>query len=982
MKKYFYNLFCLFICIISFSANGLCQSGDSVSVITTKQGLSINSVNDIIFDREGFLWAATSDGLQRYDGYSFKTFKKKLSDPGSLSENTCRHLFEDINGNIWVGHNSLISVKKKIDGRFTSIKINNFYTALKPFAEDSAYVWIVGVDHFFLVNKNTFTVEHDFIFANNIFPDSLTAFIARSPVKSCGIFNYFLQANAVAFKKYHITDDVTNGTEKNIYTLFNFFSGSANPTINQNGKIYTVAASARVSLYEYVLLINNKGFCIYNTKTALLQKHPLSDLIEKNIDYRLVTGMVLDAGKNIWFSQSGKGGIVCIKNVQHPFRTFIKSNKDVLIYGLQNDPENNIYVSAYRKFINAYNEKGQFFKTFSSPVLETIPGGNLPNTIRALKMINSKEFLLLSTNGQALLLNSKTALVKDITSIIPASPRVVNDIFDIQIFQLDSTTFIFNHFNQLVKLSVKNSILQVETVCKIAAEKSITSFYPLGNERWLLGTTNGLFTSTPESIMPVKGTSGVHVKYIAKDQPGRFWAATEAGIFIIKEGALIKTLTEQNELSSSFVYGILFDKKNRAWCSSNKGLMRIDSSFTVKAFTQSNGLLNDEFNTNGFLKHPNGNFYFAGLEGIDYFNPDEFEEDTSISAIHLADLKVNYANYGFTKNADGSISLSAPYDKNNLSFSFSVMDFYNPSVNQFSYYLKGYQSEWSLPTNNNEVNYILPPGEYTLLVKGANHNGVWSSTPLVIKISIIPAWYQTALFKWGLGFTGLFLIGTVLYSLNKRKYRRKLAVLNMQQQIQKEKERLSRDLHDNLGSQMALLSNNVENLEINFKKQQHLDDSIEKVKGVSKQLLQTLREAIWILNKEEVTAQDFFDKLIEYTQRYLQSYPSIQLQITEDFLFQQTLNSNEALQLFRICQEVIANACKYSESKILLLAGRTQQDNFEISIQDFGKGFDSNKINEEGHYGLKNIQQRANAVKADLFISTATGKGTMVTIKI
>lgn len=261
------NAIFLFIGLLAFTA-GFCQAGDSVSVITTKQGLSINSVNDIMFDREGFLWAATSDGLQRYDGYSFKTFKKKLSDPASLGENTCRHLFEDANRNIWVGHNAVVSVKRKSDGRFTTIKINNFYTALKPFAEDSACVWIAGEDHFFIVNKNTFTVEHDFTFSNNVFPDSLTAFIARSPVKNCGIFNYFLKANAIAFKKYHLTDDVTNGAEKNIYTLFNFFSGSANPTVSQDGKIYTVTASARLSLFEYVLLINNKGFCIYNTKTA------------------------------------------------------------------------------------------------------------------------------------------------------------------------------------------------------------------------------------------------------------------------------------------------------------------------------------------------------------------------------------------------------------------------------------------------------------------------------------------------------------------------------------------------------------------------------------------------------------------------------------------------------------------------------------------------------------------------------------------
>lgn len=968
------------ICLAAVQT-GFCQAGDSVAFITTKQGLSINSVNDILFDREGFLWAATSDGLQRYDGYGFKTFKKKISDNGSLGENTCRHLFEDANENIWIGHNAVVSVKCKSDGRFVTIKTNNYYSALKPFAEDSAYVWVAGAEHFFIVNKKTFRLEHDFTFAKNIFPDSLIAFIAGSAVRHSGILNDYYHSNEAAFKKYHINEEVPGQILKNGYALSNFLSGSSISPFSLKGKNYSINASAKLSPFEYLFLFANEGAMIYNTKTQSLQKHPLYDLIERNVDYSLVTGMLLDEGKNIWFSQSGKGGIVCIKNVQHPFHTFIKSSKDVLIYGLQNDPENNIYVTAFRKFITAYDEKGQPIKIFNSTAFRTNPGNNISFTIRALQMVSETEMLLLSTNGQVLLLNIKTSLVQNITHRIPVSKTLLTDIFDLQIFQQDNRAVMFNYYNRLIKLTLKNNKPVLEEVCQISTGTNITAFYPLERDTWLLGTTKGLYTVTNAGVAPVKEVSGVHVKYITKDTPGRFWVATEAGLFIIKDGKLIKTLTEQNGLSNAFVYGILFDKKNYAWCSSNKGLMRIDTAFNVKAFTQSNGLLNDEFNTNGFLKHPNGNFYFAGLDGIDYFNPDEFQEDTTVSALRLADVKVNYANYEFTQKEDGSISLKAPFDKNNLSFSFSVMDFYNPTVNQFSYYITGYQSDWSLPSNKNEVNYILPPGEYTLLVKGANHNGVWNKKPLVIKISIVPAWYQTGVFRWGLVFAGFLLIAAALYYLSRRKYHKNLAALKMQQQVQEEKERLSRDLHDNLGSQMALLSNNIENLDIHYKKQEGLDENIEKVKGTSRQLLQTLRETIWILNKEQVTAQEFFDKLVDYTHRYLQSFKGIQLKVNEKFSGNKMLHSNEALQLFRICQEVISNACKYSGSDSIVLNGSTTQNIFEISIEDHGKGFDINKIQEEGHYGLKNIQKRARAIHAELVIDTANGKGVLVSIK-
>lgn len=232
-----------------------------------------------------------------------------------------------------------------------------------------------------------------------------------------------------------------------------------------------------------------------------------------------------------------------------------------------------------------------------------------------------------------------------------------------------------------------------------------------------------------------------------------------------------------------------------------------------------------------------------------------------------------------------------------------------------------------------------------------------------------------------LGFIGLFAIsGLLLFTFYQRRNAKQK--LHMQQQVQEEKERLSRDLHDNLGSQMTLLSNNIENLDVNFKKQLGIDENIEKVKGTSRQLLQTLRETIWILNKEHVSAPEFFDKLVDYTHRFLQSYPGVQLRVEENFAGSKELNSNEALQLFRICQEAITNSCRYSRSEVLDLYGKTEQKIFTISIKDSGKGFNTKLMQQEGHYGLKNMAKRAAFINAELEILSTTGNGVSITIRI
>ncbi len=312
----------------------------------------------------------------------------------------------------------------------------------------------------------------------------------------------------------------------------------------------------------------------------------------------------------------------------------------------------------------------------------------------------------------------------------------------------------------------------------------------------------------------------------------------------------------------------------------------------------------------------------------------------------------------------------AKLDMIRTALDFHSMNLYAAGRYKESYEFKTEAAGILLRRYNNDLNDKLGEAEAKFKTAEAEHEK---------KLAIVKANKEMQVYI--LAVIGLFSIGGLLFYnfYQKKTTRQKMQLLS---QVQDEKERLRRDLHDNLGSQMALLSNNIETLDINFRKQQDIESNIEKTKATSKLLLQTLRETIWILNKEQVTVQEFFDKLVDYSQRYLQSYPGMQLKVEENFTGNRQLNSNEALQLFRICQEAVTNACKYSGSPVLDLKGMSTAGIFKITIADAGRGFDIAAVNGDEHYGLKNMQQRAAAIHALLQLQPIPGKGTSVIISI
>jgi signal transduction histidine kinase len=288
--------------------------------------------------------------------------------------------------------------------------------------------------------------------------------------------------------------------------------------------------------------------------------------------------------------------------------------------------------------------------------------------------------------------------------------------------------------------------------------------------------------------------------------------------------------------------------------------------------------------------------------------------------------------------------------------------------------MTGVDEQWINAGNNRTARYVLNPGEYRFLISagiGFREN----AKPLSeMKVIIRPAWWQTWWFRslFGIFAMGLLVFGIVSY--NRRKLRKKLQEIKFQQQLQKERERISRDLHDNIGAYTSALIANADKLQAtgngNF-------SEAVRVKENAKQILSSLRETIWVLNSKEISVTDFADGFKQYANKMLESYPEMQIQFEEKIGDNKILSPSVALNLYRILQEGLQNTLKYSKAKRIDF-GVLSNAKINIILKDDGSGFDPG---EKGFgNGINNMEYRAQQAGFNFIINSGSGKGTEISL--
>ncbi|MDO8752530.1 MAG: two-component regulator propeller domain-containing protein, partial [Anaerolineales bacterium] len=328
-------------------------------------------------------------------------------------------------------------------------------------------------------------------------------------------------------------------------------------------------------------------------------------------------------------------------------------------------------------------------------------------------------------------------------------------------------------------------------------------------------TSNRQLQNFRASSSETGALSNNSITSIFEDSNNIIWIAT-AGGGLNRYDAVSGTFhaySEDNGLSSNLIYGIMEDSQGYLWMSTNSGIARFDSrTETFRRFTVNDGLGSMDFNAGSFAESPNGAMYFGTTNGLNVFRPEQIQDSVYAPPIALTFVTVEGESLDNAQIPDAVTSLRIEHPQNSFEFEFVALGFEDPERNQYAYKLEGFDQDWNLLGTQHGGRYTnVPGGEYTLLLKVANSDGVWSDDWLKIPVVVVPPYWQTTWFRLSVA-AGLYAMALIGYRLRVRNVEtrnreleqvvrsrtaelEKLFVQNKDLAVIEERNRLARDLH-------------------------------------------------------------------------------------------------------------------------------------------------------------------------------------------
>lgn len=796
--------------------------------LTVSDGLSQGFVTALHQDKNGFLWIGTSDGLNRYDGYTIKRFSTQPFNQYSFSDNAeITAILEDEQGLLWIGTSSTLYLfdpateffynlkalwKNQLEpGTLQLLRAGTGQLLLMPnprevyqltFPSDLAQRLRTdpkaGLERITLkpIFINTDLQQHGFSMASS--HDS----IFFLPDKRQRDHFYWLDPMHLSLHQlplpYH-APIFWNGNQGK-HHLLGPRAQQLPPTTNWGTIVQSNEDDYLVSQYMDPR--------IYRTSSASISEgthvnHPtLTPIIQSNIT---ISKWMVDQSNVLWMGTTGHG--LLKTNLQRPsFQHFLEGKS---VYNLKQLEDGRVWLGKQFPYHLLNLKTGQiewadWKTTFLNKKIHNIHTDRQGNRWFICHTYDPpNEAGIYYWDKSKKQFSSKLA-------DIPQLPFVAEQLLEDQ----QGNIWIAGHNGVLLRFQ-KGSLTPDKWNYQSLigpSEKEIrtNAFFQDSNGTLWIGTTEGMIkVEHPDGSTPIfllyqndssKPTSLSTNKILSITQlsthPGQLWIGTRGGginIFNIQTEQC-EHLLEQDGLPNNVVYGLLPDQQFHLWGSTNRGLFRLDPS-TRKfiQYQESDGLQSAEFNSGAFLTGSDGRLFFGGINGISAFNPADIQPSTKRAKVAITEVKVlgeplsiqrNNSPLHFAPHLDQTITL--PHHQNNITFEFAALHFANPSTNQYRYQLVGVDPDWVYSGTNRIANYSnLSPGNYQFLVQGKPAHAQWSEEVSSLHIVITPPWYETT---WAiLGFILLLGFG-IAYVIRHRE--NLLRVQHQQELEHQENERL------------------------------------------------------------------------------------------------------------------------------------------------------------------------------------------------
>ncbi len=788
------------------------QSQITFRQLSVKDGLSQNSAISIAQDSTGYLWIATQDGLNKYDGRKFSVLPYTFLDITKPDFSNLGKVYNDRDGGLWIIPSDKIPRKfdfknqefaslSKIDdasvifqGSDLNLYIGTYSEGLYvlrpdatepelaiPFpvvggtiyniAQNAAGTIVLAAERHLLEyvpkSKKTISIKpktdyREGIIAN--FSDIVFDTKDREWISTFGDGLYFKEENGNGFHRISelsFTDPLP--ANLNILDLH----------IDSKGRLWIATYGRGLYLVDF-------------------EKHTIAHFgAEKHnpkaLHYNDILCIYEDYSGTIWFGTDGAGASYYDEYLEKfnsltNYETPENINIDV-VRAIAVNNDNAVWIGTSGKGLTRYEPSTNSWQTFKEE-----PGNR--NTISSDRImslfVDGDNDLWIGTQGGGLDIrradgkfehfspNSKTPLsantiwciYKDDADRIWLGTREHGIIqFDKEKGEIKKLLHRDGSKNSLPSNNVRAMVSGEKGNLWIGTESDGIAHFDIGE---------GTFTTLSQNLAG-SSLSSDKIKSLYYAPNEMLWIGTNGGglnVFDTKNERL-RTYTVQQGLANNVIYSILPDENANLWLSSNKGITKFVPGDTFESVPEITNYTNyaglaTEFNTGASYKDEKGNLYFGGLDGFYWFNPNEIKQNTLLPKSTITSFSV------FDEARPLTDGHELRHDQNTVSFSFSSLQYSLPEKNRYQYRLVNYDEDWVQAGNTNFARYTqLPPGNYRFQVKSSNYDGVWNDDPVSYTFSIAPPWYATPFAKL---IYALLILATVLavYAYFKWRWRMQL----------------------------------------------------------------------------------------------------------------------------------------------------------------------------------------------------------------
>ena len=489
-------------------------------------------------------------------------------------------------------------------------------------------------------------------------------------------------------------------------------------------------------------------------------------------------------------------------------------------------------------------------------------------------------------------------------------------------------------------------------------------------KRIWIGTNKGLHCFDPELNYLLK------VNDLLKDIMLRSFCVWNNNEILVSGRGIFSVKIENNKVYTSRVHPffndlnvtlIYKDHIGKLWAGTDQGLYRIDSATKeIELFDYADNVQGNGFNYDASFVSSKNILFLGGVNGINYFVPEKIPPVNHLLNVSIQRVRVNEDDSSYTQTASG---FSLRYNQRSMEVNFVAPYYFNANKVKYRYMLEGFSNDWkNIGTNNSVLFTSLPSGDYVFRVAASIDDTHWHESQETIKFSIQLPFWKT----WWFISLVTVVAGLSIYTLYKYQLNKKL-------EVERFRLRVSRDLHDDIGSTLSSINILCKSSMTNEMK--NGDDSmilLQKIQQRSQKTLDAMDDLVWSTKPGNDSLDSLIVRMREYAAEVLEA-AGISFTIeSPEALNNVKLNMQQRKNLYLIFKEAVNNLAKYSKTKKASIRFEQQKKYLRMVIIDEGTGFTITSI-KKGN-GLDNMQSRAAEMNAQLEIRSSENKGTTISL--